>query len=187
MKLILEIAEKISLVMVWIGGVLLIGSALMVTLEVVLRKIFTISLGGADELSGFAFAIATSLGFSYALFQRAHIRVDVLFNLFPHWLKIIANLTGIILLAGFVGVVCVTAWNLVAHTFAHNAHSITPLRIPLIYPQVPWLLGWLFFVLSAFLITIAAIWALITKDFMQAEKLIGTKTINEQIAEERVE
>lgn len=186
MNAILKAAERLSQYLVWIGGALIILSALMVTLEVVLRKLFNTSLGGADELSGYAFGIATSLGFAYALFQRAHIRVDALYNLFPSWLKLVSDLVGLILLGGFAGVVCVMAWGLVADTIAHNSHSITPMRTPLVYPQIPWLAGWLYFVLCAGLVVTAALWALITRNVPEAERLIGNKSIDEQVEEERV-
>ncbi|MEM1048939.1 MAG: TRAP transporter small permease [Pseudomonadota bacterium] len=186
MKPLLDMAEGTSRVLVWVGGTLIILSALLVTLEVFLRRLFNISLGGADELSGYAFGIATTLGFAYALFQRAHIRVDALYNLFPSWLKLVADLVGIVLLAGFAGVVCVMAWQLVADTITHNSHSITPMRTPLVFPQVPWLFGWLFFVVCAVLVVLAALMALIRGDVARAEALIGTKTIDEQVDEERV-
>ena len=186
MNVLLNYARKTSKIFVWIGGTLIIISALLVTFEVFLRKVFNVSIGGADELSGYAFGIATSLGFAYALFERAHIRVDALYNLFPPSLKIVANLFGIILLAGFAGVVCVMAWGMVADTITHNSHSITPLRTPLAIPQVPWLLGWLFFLACCLLLIIASIKALISRDFETVNTLIGTKTIDEQIEDESV-
>ena len=186
MTYLLNLSERFSRVLVWIGGTLIILSALTVTVEVFLRKIFNISLGGADELSGYAFGIATTFGLAYALFQRAHIRVDAAYNLFPAWLKLVADFVGIILLAGFAGVITVTAWELVADTLAHNSHSITPFRTPLKYPQVPWLFGWAYFLFCAVLLILAATIALIKKDVRGAEALIGAKTLDEQVDEETV-
>ena len=186
MTKLLALSEKLSQILVWIGGTLIILSALLVTLEVILRKLFNISLGGADELSGYAFGIATTFGFAYALFQRAHIRVDAAYNLFPAWLKLVADFVGIILLAGFAGIVTVMAWQLVGDTITHNSHSITPLRTPLTYPQVPWLFGWVFFVFCSVLLILAALIALIRRDVKGAEALIGAKTLDEQVEEETV-
>lgn len=186
MDRLLHTAHQASRILVWIGGTLIILSALLVTLEVVLRKLLNVSIGGADELSGYAFGIATSLGFAYALFERAHIRVDALYNLFPSWLKIMSNLLGIVLLAGFAGFVCVMAWQLVADTLTHNSHSITPMRTPLAIPQIPWLAGWLFFLLCCVLLIIAALKSLISGDVYKVNSLIGTKTIDEQIEDESV-
>ena len=57
---LLEQAEKISRVVVWIGGGLLIFAAVMTTVEVILRKFANFSFGGADEIAGYIFAISTS-------------------------------------------------------------------------------------------------------------------------------
>ncbi|MEO1065794.1 MAG: TRAP transporter small permease [Pseudomonadota bacterium] len=186
MTKLLILSEKFSRVLVWIGGTLIILSALLVTVEVILRKLFNISLGGADELSGYAFGIATTFGFAHALFQRAHIRVDAAYNLFPAWLKLIADFIGIILLAGFTGIVTVMAWQLVGDTITHNSHSITPMRTPLTYPQVPWLFGWVYFLFCSVLLILAAFLALLQRDVRRAENLIGAKTLDEQVEEETV-
>lgn len=186
MNFLIDNARNLSRVFVWIGGILIIMSALLVTVEVFLRKLFNVSIGGADELSGYAFGIATSLGFAYALFERAHIRVDALYNIFPGWLRVIANLFGIVLLAGFVGIICVMAWSLVGDTLTHGSHSITPMRTPLALPQIPWLIGWLFFFVCCVLLILASLKAMLSRDFHQLNSLIGTKTIDEQIEDESV-
>lgn len=186
MNFLLDKTRYLSRVLVWIGGTLIILSALLVTVEVFLRKVFNVSIGGADELSGYAFGIATSLGFAYALFERAHIRVDALYNLVPQRVQIAANFLGIILLAGFAGIICAMAWGMVADTLTHNSHSITPMRTPLALPQVPWLIGWLFFFFCCVLLILASLKALIAGDTQQVNSLIGTKTIDEQIEDESV-
>ena len=186
MSRILVAAQGTSRVLVWIGGGLILLSALMVTLEVILRKLLGVSLGGADELSGYAFGVATTLAFAYALFERAHIRVDALYNLFPAWLRLIASFFGLLLLVGFVAVVAVMAWGLVADTLTHGSRSITPLRTPLAIPQIPWLAGWLFFGACGLLIGLAALVSLLRGDTAGAFRLIGTKTIDEQIEDEKV-
>ncbi len=183
---LLKHTRNLSRALVWIGGVLIIGSALLVTLEVFLRKLFNVSIGGADEISGYAFGVATALGFSYALFERAHIRVDALFPFFPGWLRIAANFLGLILLVGFAFIVAMMAWSLVADTLEHGSRSITPLRTPLWIPQIPWLFGWLLFVVSGVLIGLAALWKVVKGDTAGANRLIGVKSVEEQIEDEAV-
>ena len=143
---LVNFGSRFSRLLVWIGGVLLIGSALLVTVEVFLRKVFNTSIGGADEISGYAFAVATSLAFSYALFERAHIRVDALYGFFPRGMQFFVDLFGLVLLVGFAAVVAWMAWQMVGDTLTHGSRSITPMRTPLILPQLPWLIGWLLFV-----------------------------------------
>ena len=89
METLLRHSKTLSRWLVWLAGALILFAALLVSAEVFLRKFFNFSFGGADELSGYAFGIATTLAFAFALFERAHIRVDATYNAFPGWLRII--------------------------------------------------------------------------------------------------
>ncbi|MEM7652001.1 MAG: TRAP transporter small permease [Pseudomonadota bacterium] len=180
----LRASRVVSRWLVSVASVLILGSAILVTVEVVLRKSFNISIGGADELSGYAFGIATAFGMAQALHDRAHIRVDALYLLLPRWLKLIANFLGIGLLTGFAGMIAWTASDLVSDTLTHWSHSITPLRTPLAYAQVPWLIGWLIFVLTGIVILLAAANRLRAGDHRKVDELIGVKSVEEQIEDE---
>jgi len=177
-------ARHVSHVLVWIGGGLILLSAILVTIEVFARKLLNVSIGGADELSGYAFGVATTFAFAYALFERAYIRVDALYNLFPRPLRLVLSVSGLLLLLGFGAVAAWMAWSMVVDTLQHGSRSITPMRVPLAIPQIPWLLGWCFFVLAGLLLLIAALKRLISGDQEGADHLIGTKSIDEQIDDE---
>jgi len=179
-------AHHVSRILAWIGGALILGSALLVTVEVVIRKFFGMSLAGADEISGYAFGVATSLGFAFALFERAHIRVDALFLILPRFLRIILNLFGLALLIGFAGIITIMAWDLVADTLKHGSSSITPMRTPLAIPQIPWLTGWVLFVAAGVLLFVGALFSTLRGDSASADRLIGVKTLDEQIEDETV-
>lgn len=179
-------ARRLSLWLTWIGGTLIVLSAFLVTLEVILRKLFNVSLGGADEISGYAFGVATAFAFSFALFERAHIRVDALMGVIPRVLHPLVNLFGLALLIGFAAVVSTMVWSMVADTLANGSRSITPMRVPLAIPQIPWLIGWMLFVAAGVLIGLAAIRRLIAGDQAGVQELIGVKSIDEQIEDESV-
>lgn len=178
--------QKFSLWLTWIGGTLILLSACVVTLEVFLRKLFNVSLGGADELSGYAFGIATAFSLAYALFERAHIRVDALFNVMPRNMQKLVNVLGLVLLVGFALVIVVMVWSMVADTLQNGSRSITPMRVPLAWPQIPWMFGWMFFVFSGVLLGMVAIKRMITGDEEGANALIGVKSVDEQIEDESV-
>lgn len=175
-----------SLWLTWLGGTLIVLSAFLVTLEVILRKVLNVSLGGADEISGYAFGVATALALSYALFERAHIRVDALMNVFPRALRPMINLFGHVMLIGFAAVIVAMVWTMVADTLEFGSRSITPMRVPLAIPQIPWLLGWMFFVFAGVLIAATAIQRYIRRDEAGVQDLIGIKSLDEQIEDETV-
>jgi len=166
-------SRALSRALVWLGGALIVGSALLVTVEVFLRKFAGVSISGADELSGYAFGVAVALGLAFALFERAHIRVDALYRVFPSWLRLTVDLLGLALLTAFAAVAAYMAWGLVTDTLTHNSRSITPLRLPLAIPQIPWLFGWLFFVFCGALMLTAAALRLLRRDRDAVDALIA--------------
>lgn len=181
---LIDHAHKLSRVLVWIGGGMILLSAFLVTFEVFSRKFFNYSIAGADEISGYAFGVATTLGLAFALFERAHIRVDALFILLPRALRIALNFFGLALLIGFAAVIAWQAWSMVADTLEYGSRSITPMRTPLAIPQIPWLIGWLFFVLCGALLFVGSLWAVLKGRAGEADRLIGVKTLDEQIEDE---
>ena len=67
----------------WFGGTLVLLAALLIGVDVLMRKFFDRSIGGADELAGYSLAIGSAWGLGAALLDRAHIRIDSLYVLFP--------------------------------------------------------------------------------------------------------
>ena len=68
----LKLAGWAALRGVWFGGSLIFLAAITVSVDVIARKLFTVSLGGADELSGYAFAIGCAWAFAFTLLNRAN-------------------------------------------------------------------------------------------------------------------
>ena len=134
----------------WLGtlfGLIFMGLSLVVTVETVMRKVFTVSLQGADELGGYALAIGATIAFSLALIGRTHIRVDVFHDRLPAWLQTTLNWLSIMCLAAFAGLMAWLAWFVVRDTQAYQSVAMTPWATPLVYPQTAWLFGLIMFAL----------------------------------------
>lgn len=181
---ILNATEKVARVAVWAGGAMMIFAACMVTVDVFLRKFFATTLGGADEISGYLFAISTAWAFSYALLHRVNVRIDALYLHFPAWLRAVLDLFGTTLLAGFVGLLTYRAWFLFLDTWENWSRSITPLQTPLVYPQAFWLAGLGLFSLTLFLVILATAWALLRGDLAEVQRIAGVRTLDEEVEEE---
>ena len=136
-------ARRLSRWLAWASGAALIAASLLVSADVVCRKLLNLSLGGADEISGYVFGAATAMSMAYALLERAHIRIDILHRFLPQSLRLAADMAGLLLLFGFIAVVCWMAGGFYWDTLNHGSRSITPLRVPLAVPQTFWFAGWL--------------------------------------------
>ena len=74
---------RISRAMARLGGFVLLSSAFLIGGEILVRQALGRSLNVATELSSYALGIAAALAFADTLLNRAHIRVDVAYRLFP--------------------------------------------------------------------------------------------------------
>ena len=181
---LLAASRRLSRYCAWGGGIIFFAVALLITAEVIVRKAFSMSITGADELSGYGFAIATTFAFAYATLERAHIRVDTAYlYLSPVWQALLDLLAALLLLI-FFGLLLWRGWEVVAETFRMNAQSNTPLHTPLIYPQFAWWLGLLLTVFVAVLLLLRATIHILLGQFAASRALIGARGMDEEIADE---
>ena len=161
---------------------MILGSAALITLDVIFRNLVKSTYFESFELSGYAFAISTSFGLAYAFFSKAHIRIEVVYNLFPKkaraWLDVLSVLT----LAAIA--LTLTYWCAISvlQNGSNGSRSNSTLGLLLVIPQSIWLLGlaWFAFVVSAMAI-IALVRALFGRiDAITAE--LGVSTLDEEIA-----
>lgn len=122
-------------------GWALVALAALVGFEVVARKFFLYSTKGVDEIGGYVLAISATVGFSYAVLEDAHVRVDLLLaRCRPPWRGVL-DLVAHAGLCAFSYVVLWRAGAVLARTWSLDARATTPLETPLIYPQSAWCLA----------------------------------------------
>ncbi len=184
MENFLKKSERISQIAAWGSGAILFLASIMIAIEVVLRKAFAISMGGADELSSYALAISCSWGFSYALFKKAHIRIDVLYVRVPPMMRNIMDLLALVLFGLYMVVLSYFAFSVVSISFAKSSVANTPLATPLWIPQGLWLVGLIGFTVSILLVLTGTLYYLSTGRRSEANQLSGASTLDEEIEEE---
>ncbi|SMD09740.1 TRAP transporter small permease subunit [Primorskyibacter flagellatus] len=175
---------RLSLFAVWIGGSMMVLAAVMVSVDVLARKILGVTLGGSDEISGYLFAVATAFAFPYAVMHRANVRIDVVYMRLPAVVRGALDIFGLALLTGFAGVVTWRALAMVAVTWKNNSHSITPLHTPLILPQGLWVLGWCLFCLTLVFLLGGLVVAWLRGNWAEVQKLGGALSMEEEIEDE---
>ncbi|MEX2643875.1 MAG: TRAP transporter small permease [Acetobacterales bacterium] len=178
------VAEGVARVAAYIGGAFLVVSALIVTFDVVTRKLFLFSIAGADELSGYALAASMSWGYAYALFCRAHIRVDALYVRLPIRIASVLDVLSLLLFAGVIGLANWHAWFVLSESIRMDAVSGTPLTTPMWIPQSVWLAGMLFFLLCILLVMLRSIALLVAGDLDNLRRIAGAPSVQDEIESE---
>ncbi len=172
MEPLVRLSDRVSTLAAWAGG------------GMVLRKLFAISMGGADELSNYALAISSSWTFGYALLRKAHIRIDVFYVKLPQRAQQALDLLSLLLFAGCSLVVSYYAFRVLWTSIERSSIANTPLATPLWIPQGLWFAGILTLTLMVFILLSGTICRLAAGDAAGAQALSGASTIKEEIEEE---
>lgn len=144
-----RLKERIESALATLFGAIFLVLSVVVAVETLSRKLFNVSLQGADELGGYALAVGSTIAFSLALMGRAHIRVDVFHERFPRGVQAALNWVSVVSLAGFGAFIAWVAFKVIGDTLAYGSTAQTPWATPLILPQSVWYAGLVVFALVA--------------------------------------
>lgn len=178
------VTEKISRLCVLFSGILLLLAVGLIGVEVVLRKAFSLSVGGADELSSYALAICISWSLGYALLHKAHIRIDVLYCKLSDKCKAALDILSLLSLIAFMAPLTFFAFSVLNVSISRNSTANTPLQTPLWIPQGLWFLGLLAFLVTIVIVLCSTVYYLMKNDYASAQDISGVSSLVEEIEEE---
>jgi TRAP-type C4-dicarboxylate transport system permease small subunit len=180
----MPLLRRLTQIGLWFGGALILLAALLIGVDVVLRKFFDASIGGADELAGYALAIGTAWGLGAALVDRAHIRIDSLYVHFPLPLRLALDVAGLLLLLGFFALVAWHGFGVVEQSWMSGSRSQSAIETPTVIPQFVWIVGLAGF-LAVGVVLLAHALALVARgDLNGAARLISTRSAEEEVEDE---
>lgn len=176
-----KFTATVSTVFAWAGGALILLCSILVSLDVLTRKLLGWTYFESFELSTYAFAIAVSLGCAYALISKSHIRIEVLYRLLPDIVQRVLDLVSILGLLVGATVLVWYAWSAFDSSLILGARSNTPLSVPLVIPQGLWLIGLVWFALSAAFLFLRALVHFFTGRHDEIIEDIGIASMEEEI------
>ena len=177
-------AERVARLAVWAGGAMLLFAAFMVSADVVLRKLFSITFTGSDEISGYLFAVSTTWALAFVLLHRGNIRIDVVYLFLPPRARAALDIVSLLLLGAFIGFFTYRAYGALSTSIEMDARSTTPLQTPIVIPQTFWLLGLVFFVTVWAVVLTRAVAELARGDLVAVNRTAGAPTLDEGVGEE---
>lgn len=184
MEQTLNLMRRISRWGLWFGGALVLIAALLIGVDVVLRRFLTMSIGGSDELAGYSLAIGTSWGLAATLIERAHIRIDSLYLYFPRLLRAVLDLLGLALFLFFFGLMAWHGMGVVEQSWISGSRSQSALQIPTILPQSLWLTGLVLFIVVGLLLLLQGAIKLKNSEWASLRNSIGIRSAEEDVDDE---
>lgn len=166
------------------GGFLIVMATALIVVEIVMRQVFRRSLGGVDELAGFALAVGTAWSFGSVLLDKAHVRIDTVYAHFGEKgraLLDIASLAGTVL---FMGMMVCFATEVLMTSLRFGASSQSSLAIPKSVPQALWVAGLAWFLLVAVVLLACCLTALARGDWKAVGGLAGAPELEEELRAE---
>lgn len=167
-----------------IFGALMLALAATVTVETLVRKIFSVSLGGVDELSGYAIAIGAPLAFAVALLERSHIRINIFYLSMGERARGLMDGMSLLALGALTVFLFFFTVVTVRETQAYQSIAQTPWATPLIYPQSLWLLAMAAFLIPAVWLALKALKLMVRGDWKGLIRLGGPGTVEEELKAE---
>lgn len=178
------ILKTISTWAVWLAGLALLLSAIMVTVDVLFRKFFSMTMSGSDEITGYVFAASTTWAYSYCLLNRSNVRIDVLYNFLPIKVRAALDIVGIALLLFYMGFLTRKAFDVFWMSWTGNSVSNTTLLTPLWIPQLAWFLGLLLFVITLSFMLLYTLISFIRGEPNRIQRVAGAMSAEEEIGQE---
>lgn len=169
-----------------LAGYAVLAITLVIGAEILLRRVFGVSLQGADEYGGYMLAIVTAIGAAHALLDRAHTRIEILVERLPHGLRAVLNVVSALSMAAMAGFLAWRAVVAMLESVEYRSVSTSPLMTPLWMPQAAWAAGMILFALVAAVIALHAT-RLAVGDWRAINRWYGIKTLSEEIDEATAE
>lgn len=176
--------DRIEGLLATVFGAIFLALAVVVAVETISRKLFNISLQGADELGGYALAVGSTIAFSLALMGRNHIRVDVFHEKLPKRVQGVLNWISVTSLAVLGVFIAWVAFKVIADTLEYGSTAQTPWATPLVYPQTVWYIGLVIFALVAVGYTLRATLLLLGGRLDMLNHDFQPKSAKEELKEE---
>ncbi|HEX7073298.1 MAG TPA: TRAP transporter small permease [Hyphomicrobiaceae bacterium] len=176
--------ERLSSLSAWASGFALVAVALLVTVDVLCRKLLGATLAGSDEIAGYTLAGAASWSFSYCLLKRAHIRIDLLYNWTSLRVRCWLDLVALLALLLFMSLFTYRAIGVLVESIQTGATSNTALVTPLWIPQTVWVTGLIYFTFTVAVVTLNSIVLISNRDYAAIRQLAGIPTIEEEVQTE---
>jgi TRAP-type mannitol/chloroaromatic compound transport system permease small subunit len=181
---LVDATHAISRVSAWCAGAFMLFTALMVSGEVVARKLGSALITGASEVGGYMLAICSVWAFSYTLLHRSHIRFDILYARCGPRTRGVLDLVALIAVGVFACIVTYHSYAVLATSIGFNARSVSSLAIPIWIPQSVWFAGLVFLCWTSFILAVRVLVALLQGDLDTVNRLAGTIMAKDEAEQE---
>jgi TRAP-type C4-dicarboxylate transport system permease small subunit len=181
-KTLFDGLDRVATLLAFLAGASVLILSLLITADVVARKLFGVSFQGTDEIGGYVLAMVGSLGMVHVLNRRGFTRIDLLFRFLPVPVRRGLHVAAYLSLAGVVVFFATHALRTLDETLLFDSRSMSPLQTPMWIPQGLWSFGMVFFALMTVLHALRAS-LLVFIDPAQIDRDYGATQLEDEVEE----
>jgi len=182
---LIGLVDRVAYVSGWICGLLLTLSAVLIGIDIFMREVFVVTIGGANEIAGYVLAISSSWGCTVALSLRMHVRIDSMYTRFSARVRAALDIVGLFAFVYFMAFVTYYAFLVLEQSVTFSSRSISALEAPLAVPQAIWFVGFVVFLLAATVLLLRAVLAFAKGDLRRIQELLGARSVEEEMEFEK--
>lgn len=157
-----RVVEPVARLAAIVCGYAVLALSIMVSIDIVGRKLFAFTFQGTDDFGGYVLAIIAVVGASYTMAMRGHTRVDVfLVRMPPGWQKAL-NVLAMVTMAAFAAFAAWRGFDVLLESIEFQSVASNPRQTPLWQPQSMWVLGLVLFALISLAYALHSIVLLVT-------------------------
>ena len=155
----------------------------LICFDITARHLLGFSTEATIELTGYLMAVGMSWGLAGTLFERGHVRIDVLVQKMPLRVRVWLHLLSLIALIVSTGFYVWGAVSLALDSFAFNATDLTTLRTPLVWPQGLWAFGFVLLLLAGLALLLRSLKQMLTGQQDAMDRALMARTYEDEAAE----
>jgi len=156
---------------------------LLICFDIGARRLLGFSSESTTELTGYLMAVGMSWGMAGTLFERGHVRIDVLVQKLPLKVRVWLHLASLLALLVATGFFVQGAISLARDSWELGATDLSTLRTPMVIPQGLWAAGLALMLLAALALLVRALQRLAAGDRDTVDRMLMARSYEDEAAE----
>ena len=167
----------------FVAGLCYLLITLLICFDITARHLLGFSSEATIELTGYMMAVGMTWGLAGTLFERGHVRIDVLVQKMPLRVRVWLHLASLVALIVSTGFYTWGAVSLARDSFSFDATDLSTLRTPLVIPQGLWAAGFALLLLAALALALRAVRQLALGQYDEMDRALMARTYVDEAAE----
>lgn len=175
--------EGVSSRAMTIAGWCYLAITVLICFDIFARRLLGFSTEATTEVTGYLMAIGMSWGLAGTLFERGHVRIDVLVQKLPLKVRVWLHLASLFALLVATGFFAWGAFALARDSWELGATDLSALHTPLAIPQGLWAAGLALLLLAGLAIAARSLRQLAAGDADAMDRMLMARTYIDEAAE----